>query len=354
MAALGGYARRLHAGRAAADDQHLLARPAGRAVNSGMISRPSVAFTRHSSFLLRLRMSKQCRQPVQGRMSSEPALATLFGILGSASRRRVMPTKSRLPRAQVLLAQVLVEAAGRPHRDGDAGALARLGQRHGRALAARGSSRGPRGGRPGGSGIQEPVRLQEAAPVAVALGPAVDAVGHLADEHRHPRALVERRRQRVVVLGDVDERVHGEAGTAAPLGLGDDARAGSACGSRGSAARTRRRAGSRSRERNVLPWWQVPWLISTASKPALNARSAADAHRSIWSSISPLVMARQGRKSGPGSSSSRQRRGALDVAQLRVARQEAGGVPRSRVLQLDRHRAAVPVHRVGERVRSPR
>ena len=59
-----------------------------------------------------------------------------------------------------------------------------------------------------------------------------------------------------------------------------------------------------TRERNVLPWWQVPWFISTASNPALYARSAADAQRSIWSSISSLVMARHGRKSGPGSSSS--------------------------------------------------
>ena len=24
-----------------------------------------------------------------------------------------------------------------------------------------------------------------------------------------------------------------------------------------------------TRDRKVLPWWQVPWLISTASKPAL-------------------------------------------------------------------------------------
>ena len=59
-----------------------------------------------------------------------------------------------------------------------------------------------------------------------------------------------------------------------------------------------------TRERNVLPWWQVPWFISTPSKPAFQARSAADAQRSIWSSISAAVMARHGRKSGPGSSSS--------------------------------------------------
>ena len=58
-----------------------------------------------------------------------------------------------------------------------------------------------------------------------------------------------------------------------------------------------------TRDRKVLPWWKVPWLISQASKPAFQARSAAEAHWSIWSSTSCLVMARQGRKSGPGSSS---------------------------------------------------
>ncbi len=152
--------------------------------------------------------------------SSRPSMSLRGQIgIGEQAARHADEVEAAAP--QALLAEVRVEPAGRPHRDGDAGALARLGQRDGRAhaLAApvepgRKVDRRLR--------IEQAVRLQQAAAVAVALGAAVDPVGHLADEDGHPRALVDGGRKRVVELGDVDERVHGEPGPAAPLGLGDD------------------------------------------------------------------------------------------------------------------------------------
>ena len=188
---------------------------------SGTISRPRVAFTRHSSFLFLLRMSKQCRQPVQGRMSSSRPSRTLLGSSGSASRRRVMPTKSRLP-----LRRYSSPISGSSRQAVHTGMVTPL-----RLTASTSGTVAPSalpapvevGGQVVGRlGIEDAVGLHAALPGGRSARPGVDAVGHRGHELGHLGALFEGGGQRVVVLHHVHEHVHGEGGTAAPLGLGHD------------------------------------------------------------------------------------------------------------------------------------
>ena len=264
--------------------------------------------------------------------------------IGEQAARHADEVEAAAP--QALLTEVRVEPAGRPHRDGDAGPLARLGQRDGRAHALAAPVE------PGRKvdrrlGIEQAVRLQQAAAVAVALSAAVDPVRHLADEDGHPGALVDGGRERVVELGDVDERVHGEPGPAAPLGLRDDVA---------------------EEARAVLEALRAVLVVTPVPHPgeervALVARAVVH----LDGVESRLVRALgRGRPEVdlvldllPGHGAARQevragelllrQRGrALHVAELRVARQQPGRVPRAGVLQLDRHRAAVPVDGLGE------
>ena len=259
--------------------------------------------------------------------------------IGEQAARHADEVEAAAP--QAVFPEVRVQPAGGPHRDGHACPLAGLRQRDGRAHAlAAPVEAGRKVDRR--LGIEQAVRLQQAAAVAVALGAAVDPVGHLADEDGHPRALVDRGRERVVVLGDVDERVHGEPGSTAPLGLRDDVA---------------------EEARTVLEaLWSVlvlsPVPHAREERVALVARAvvhldgvearlvrALGRGRPEVDLVLDLIpghgAARQEVRAGE--LILRQRGRALHVAELGVTRQQPGRVPRAGMLQLDRHRAAVPV-----------
>ena len=99
------------------------------------------------------------------------------GNSGSASRRRVMPTKSRLPLRRYSSPNLGIQPAGRP--DGNVLDLACLTASTSGTVAPlpwRLQS-SPRGKSAGGFGIKYAVGLDQAAAVPVAVRAAVDAVG---------------------------------------------------------------------------------------------------------------------------------------------------------------------------------
>ena len=266
----------------------------------------------------------------------------LVGKLRIGQQTAGHPHEIEAALSQILLAQVLIEAACRPHRDRHAFRLDGFHKRHRRPAAVPTPVESLRQVLQVPIGVEDAVGLEQTAAVPVALAPAVDTVGHLGDELGHLGALVDGGRQGVVVLNDVEECVYGEVGTAAPFGLAMMSR--------------RKRVRFSKALRAVLVLTLVP-------HPRQEGVALVEGAVVDLTGVEPCLPRALGRGSPqidlilhflPGHLPAGQEvrsgklllghgGGALDVADLGITRQQAGGVPRARVLELDGDGAVVLV-----------
>jgi hypothetical protein len=152
----------------------------------------------------------------------QPSFFDLIGESRIGKQAACHADKVEASFTQVFLSKLGVESTGCPHRYRHALALDCFYKRHCGAPPLSTPIQ-ISGQLSGGVGIEDAIRLNESAPVSVALGAAVDAVGHAGYQLCHPGSFVESSCQRVVVFHYVEKRVHGKGRPAAALGFRDNA-----------------------------------------------------------------------------------------------------------------------------------